>query len=320
MRDCISAIGENRRKIALVVDADDRLVGIVTDGDIRRGILRGISIDAPVTQIMNDHPTTASPDESTASIVAKLDSPGIDHIPVVAADGRLTDLITRDELHASQPLSTPVVLMAGGRGQRLYPLTKDVPKPMLPIGDMPLLEIILRRLAAQGFVNVYISVNYLADVIIDHVGDGSQFGLKVDYLHEDKPLGTAGALASLAGSVHEPFLVMNSDLLTHVDLRELLTFHQANSAAGTIGVREHVIEIPYGVVNLDGVKVASMAEKPLHRSLVNAGIYVLDPVALTHLVPGEYTDMPTLLSLLMAASQRRASTTSTPNSRFNSAV
>ncbi|KRC60457.1 hypothetical protein ASE14_05395 [Agromyces sp. Root81] len=300
VRDCIAAIGENRRKIALVVDADDILLGIVTDGDIRRGILRGLSIDASVTEIMNDRPTVASPDEDAESVLSKFDVPGIDHVPVVGPDGRVLDLITRGGLHAAKPVSTPVVLMAGGRGQRLYPLTKDVPKPMLPIGEMPLLEIILRRLAAQGFVNVYISVNYLADVIIDHVGDGRQFGLKVEYLHEDKPLGTAGALAALAGAFHEPFLVMNSDLLTHVDLRELLSFHKANSAAGTIGVREHVIEIPYGVVNLDGVKVASMAEKPLHRSLVNAGIYALEPLVLDRLSPGEYADMPTLLGMLMA--------------------
>jgi NDP-sugar pyrophosphorylase family protein len=170
---------------------------------------------------------------------------------------------------------------------------------MLPIGGIPLLEIILRNLAVQGFVNVYISVNYLAQVIIDHVGDGSRLGLHVQYVYEDKPLGTAGALASLAGVINEPLIVMNSDLLTQVNLREMLSFHKKQKARGTIGVREYLFEIPYGVVNLHGSTVESMVEKPLHRSLVNAGIYALDPSALTKLVHDEYCDMPTLLGMLM---------------------
>jgi NDP-sugar pyrophosphorylase family protein len=220
-------------------------------------------------------------------------------IPVLDAQGSVSSLLTLDDLAHPAQATTPVVLMAGGRGQRLYPLTKDVPKPMLPIGGVPLLEIILRNLAAQGFVNVHISVNYLADVIIDYVGDGSKLGLRVSYIHEEKPLGTAGALAALAGVITEPFIVMNSDLLTQVDLRELLSFHTKQGAKGTIGVREHFFEIPYGVVNLDGPIVRSMEEKPLHRSLVNAGIYALDPLALGLLSREEYLDMPTLLSQLM---------------------
>lgn len=271
----------------------------MTDGDIRRGILRGVDLDSLVTAVMNSQPLTVTPGTAEASILESMEEHAIRHMPVVDSDGRLADVYTAEDLRHRAHSTTPVVLMAGGRGQRLYPLTKDVPKPMLPIGGVPLLEIILRSLASQGFVNVYISVNYLAEVIIDHVGDGSSLGLSVTYIHEDKPLGTAGALAQLRDSVSETFIVMNSDLLTHVNLRDMLSFHDKQGAKATIGVREHLFEIPYGVVNLNGSLVESMVEKPMHRSLVNAGIYALDPIVLSRLVPGEYADMPSLLSLLM---------------------
>jgi len=299
VRETIGSISANRRQVALVVGADGRLLGIVTDGDIRRGILSGVDLDSPVTEVMNAHPHTVPPGTTEASILETMEERAIRHMPVVEEDGRLVDVFTAEDLRHRARATTPVVLMAGGRGQRLYPLTKDVPKPMLPIGGVPLLEIILRSLAAQGFVNVYISVNYLADVIIDHVGDGSSLGLSVKYIHEDKPLGTAGALAELSDTVSETFIVMNSDLLTHVNLRDMLSFHDKHEATATIGVREHLFEIPYGVVNLNGSAVESMVEKPMHRSLVNAGIYALDPMALQRLVPGEYADMPSLLAQLM---------------------
>ncbi len=306
VRDTITLIGANRGQIALVVDPARRLLGVVTDGDIRRGILRGLDLDAPVTAIMNDSPHVAGEDDSTVTIVEMMREFTVRQVPVIGSNGSLKSLFTLDELKHPAHASTPVVLMAGGRGQRLYPLTKDVPKPMLPIGGVPLLEIILRNLGAQGFVNIHISVNYLANVIMDYVGDGSKFGLNVKYVHEEHPLGTAGALAALAGEITEPFIVMNSDLLTQVNLRELLSFHQKQGAKGTIGVREHVFEIPYGVVNLDGPFVESMVEKPLHRSLVNAGIYALDPIALDLLTREEYLDMPTLLAQLMDGGHRVA--------------
>ena len=299
VRDTIEIIDANRKQIALVVDDRDQLLGVVADGDIRRGMLRGATLDAPITEIMTASPKVARQGQSAAAILEMMSEFEIRHVPVVDAGGVVTGLFTVDDLRQPAESTTPVVLMAGGRGQRLYPLTKETPKPMLSIGDSPLLSIILTNLRSQGFVNVFISVNYLADVIINYVGDGSRFGLRVTYVHEDKPLGTAGALGSLAGVISEPFIVMNSDLLTHVNLREMLSFHAKRDASGTIGVREHVFEIPYGVVNLDGAVVESMIEKPFHRSLVNAGIYALDPLALDLLVKGEYMDMPTLLGQLI---------------------
>jgi dTDP-glucose pyrophosphorylase len=299
VRDTIAVISANRGQIALVVDNDFRLLGVVTDGDVRRGILGGVNLQASVTEIMNASPHIGREDESSATLVDMMREYTVRQIPIVDDEGRVTSLFAHDDLAQPALSYTPIVLMAGGRGQRLYPLTKDVPKPMLPIGGVPLLEIILRNLAAQGFVNVHISVNYLANVIMDYVEDGSKFGLQVHYIHEEKPLGTAGALAALAGVITEPFIVMNSDLLTQVNLRELLSFHSKQAAKATIGVREHLFEIPYGVVNLDGTLVQSMVEKPLHRSLVNAGIYALDSMALDLLSREEYLDMPTLLAQLM---------------------
>jgi NDP-sugar pyrophosphorylase family protein len=166
---------------------------------------------------------------------------------------------------------------------------------MLKIGETPIIEIIIRNLKAQGFRKIYISVNYLADVIKDHLKDGAWLGVEIEYLYEDKPLGTAGAIAQLNGTIHEPFLVMNSDLLTKTDFRQLIKNHKKTGASATLGVREYTFQIPYGVVNLDGEVVESISEKPLHRSLVSAGIYALSPEALQLVTVGEYCDMPTLL-------------------------
>jgi NDP-sugar pyrophosphorylase family protein len=216
----------------------------------------------------------------------------------------LVDMHDLGDMLVAAEISTPVVLMAGGKGVRLFPLTKDVPKPMLKIGDQPIIEIILRKLHAQGFRNIYISVNYLADVIRDHVKDGAWLGLKVSYLEETQPLGTAGALAQLAGTIGEPFVVMNSDLLTNCDLRQVLKFHKKQVAAATLGVREYSFQVPYGVVNIDGNEVESISEKPVHRSMVSAGIYVLGPSALDLIPKDEFCDMPTLLDSVKAQGQK----------------
>lgn len=299
VRDAIATIDRSGQQFAIVLDGDDRLLGVITDGDVRRGLLRGMTLEAPVSEVMNASPKVASAGESTEDIVERMDELSLRHMPVIAQNGTVVGVVLGSDQARSHAMTTPVVLMAGGRGQRLYPLTKDVPKPMLPIGDIPLLEIILRNLAAQGFLDVHISVNYLAEVIIDHVGNGSRLGLNVKYIHEDKPLGTAGAIAQLKGTITEPFIVMNSDLLTHVDLRRLLAFHRKHQAEATVGVREYAFEIPFGVVNLEGTRIVSMEEKPLHRSLVNAGIYALDPIALSLLTPNQYADMPSLLEVMM---------------------
>lgn len=302
--DTISAINKGAKQIALVIDSDGRLQGTVTDGDIRRGLLRGLLLETPITEVMNARPHVARLEEDGQEVMTREIPQLIHNVPVVDADGRVVGMYTDEDLVMPTEISTPVVLMAGGKGVRLYPLTKDVPKPMLKIGDTPILEIILRKLKSQGFKNIFISVNYLADVIKEHVKDGAWLGLNVTYLHEDKPLGTAGALGQLQGSVNEPFIVMNSDLLTNVDFRSVVRFHKKHQAKATLGVREYTFQIPYGVVNIEGTEVESISEKPIHRSMVSAGIYALDPWALSLVPQGEYCDMPTLLDMIKANGQK----------------
>lgn len=299
VREALAKIDSGGKQLVLVVK-DGHLVGVVSDGDIRRGLLRGVELDDTVSEVINDHPATVLPTADQDEIERLKSRLGVRHIPVVDEKGVLIDLVGPDEQVAVE-LSTPVVLMAGGRGKRLYPLTKDLPKPMVPVGGVPMIEVILRRLRAQGFRRIHVSVNYLGHLIEEHLGDGSALGLEIDYLHETSPLGTAGALAQLDGRMTEPFVVMNSDLLTDVDLRRMLTFHRRVADGGTVGVREYTFEIPFGVVRLAGEAVESLAEKPQHRELVSAGIYVLEPVALSHLVRDEYCDMPTLLAELIDA-------------------
>ena len=300
----IEAINVGAKQIALVVDADSKLLGTVTDGDVRRGLLRGLALDASVAEVMNKTPHVASPDEDAQEVMTREFSKSIHQIPVIDANGKLIGLLTDQDLLVAAEISTPVVLMAGGKGVRLFPLTKDVPKPMLKIGDQPIIEIILRKLHAQGFRNIYISVNYLAEVIREHVSDGAWLGLKVTYLEETQPLGTAGALGQLAGKIGEPFVVMNSDLLTNCDLRQVVKFHKKQAAAATLGVREYSFQVPYGVVNIDGNEVESISEKPVHRSMVSAGIYVLDPSALESIPTDQFCDMPTLLDSVKSNGQR----------------
>jgi dTDP-glucose pyrophosphorylase len=303
VREAIEVLSATGRQIVLVLDDDDLLLGVVTDGDVRRGLLRGITIDDSVGEVMNATPVVATDDASDHDLRALMTSRGIRHVPVTT-DGRVARVYTFDDVLTPRPSPSSVVLMAGGRGERLRPLTDTVPKPMLPVAGVPMIEIILRNLADQGFRSVWISVNYLADVIIDHIGDGSQLGLSVRYLHEDRPLGTAGALAGLIDTIEHPFVVMNSDLLTQVNLRELLKFHGKQGSAITVGVREHVTQIPFGVVTLNGADVESIVEKPAHRVMVSAGIYAIDPSALTHLTADEYADMPWLLERVMESGRK----------------
>ncbi len=302
--ESLRVINDGALQIVLVLDAKGKLLGTVTDGDIRRGLLKGLQMSDSVLTIMNESPRTASETDDPRKVMRDLLPEMIHSVPVVDADNTVIGLLTDADLITPGEISTPVVLMAGGKGVRLYPLTKDVPKPMLKIGDMPILEIILRKLKSQGFKNIFISVNYLGNVIEEHVKDGAWLGLNVTYLHESQPLGTAGALGQLNGKLDEPFIVMNSDLLTNCDLSQVIRFHKKTNAKATLGVREYSIQIPYGVVNINGTEVESISEKPLHRSMVSAGIYALDPWALSLVPADEYCDMPTLLDKIKAEGQK----------------
>ncbi len=306
MVEVIRLINEMASQFAIVVDEAGRIVGSVTDGDIRRGILAEVPLDAPIRRIMNPKPAVLDVGEDSESALRIMRHQHIHQLPVVDAQGQVVDVISLDDALAVNDLDNWVVIMAGGMGSRMWPLTKDLPKPMLPVADRPLLEHIVRSLADQGLRKLFVSVNYLADTIRDHFGDGSAFGLEIDYLAEPEPLGTCGGLSLLRERPERPLLVMNGDLLTHVNFRELLGFHARQNSLATVCVREYYYEVPFGVVEIEGSDLTQLVEKPVYRHLVNAGIYVLEPEALDHLNAGERLDMTQLLARLMRQGARPA--------------
>jgi dTDP-glucose pyrophosphorylase len=294
--DAIRRLEETHQQIALVVDAEGRLQGTVTDGDIRRGILREAALTDPVGRVMNATPLTARLGDSPEALLAMMHSRGIHQLPLVDADGRLAGLETVDDLIAHPKRDNWVVLMAGGLGTRLRPLTEDTPKPLLRIGAKPLLETILENCIAAGFHQFFLSVNYLANQVQAYFGDGSRWNVTIKYIKEREFLGTAGSLALLPEAPALPVLVMNGDVLTKLNFRHLMDFHAQSGALATMCVRDHSIQVPYGVVNVECERIVSLEEKPVRRFLVNAGIYVLDPEAIGYIPEGRQYDMPELLT------------------------
>lgn len=300
LREAIETIDASAMQIALVVDESRRLLGTVTDGDIRRGILRGIALDQPIDRIMNAQPTVARSDEPREQVLANMQRKQLHRIPIVDEQGRVVGIEFLEELIQPHLKENWVVLMAGGLGSRLRPLTNDCPKPMLKVGNKPLLETILENFIEYGFRHFYISVNYMAEMVKEYFGDGSRWGVEIRYLEEDQKLGTAGALSLLPDRPSAPLLVMNGDVLTKINFRQLLDFHAGHHSQATMCVREYDFQVPYGVVRIDNHRITGIDEKPVQRFFVNAGIYVLDPQALNAIPAGDYFDMPTLFEKLIA--------------------
>jgi len=301
IRETIELIDSSAMQIALVVDGETHLLGTVTDGDIRRGILRGLSLDETIDKIMNRNPSVCNEDEPREAVIARMSARRLHHMPVVNKDGRLVGLETHEELLSPRERSNIVVLMAGGLGVRLRPLTENCPKPMLKIGGRPILETILLNFIEYGFSRFYISVNYMADVVKSYFGDGSRWGVQISYLHEDQRLGTAGALALLPEKPAAPLFIMNGDLLTKVNFAHLMDFHAAHKAKATMCVREYDFQVPYGVVKIESHSITAIEEKPVQSFFVNAGIYVLEPETLNLIPKDVFFDMPTLFDKLIAA-------------------
>lgn len=282
----VETINNSSLQVALVVDDENRLVGMLTDGDVRRAILRNISLDNPVERIMSKEVTIATVRDSQESILSLMHEKDLRHIPILDDSGRIVDLKVLFEMvePKCQRLDNWVVLMAGGTGSRLRPLTENSPKPLLKVGGRPVLETIIEKLRECGLYRFFISINYKANMIEEYFGDGSKWGVEISYLREVKELGTAGSLTLLPDPPSLPIVVMNSDLLTKVNFRQLLDFHMKNTAAATMCVREYDLRIPFGVVDVDGLCLTSLREKPVHRFFVNAGIYILEPEVL-ELIP-----------------------------------
>ncbi|MGA7802785.1 MAG: nucleotidyltransferase family protein [Gammaproteobacteria bacterium] len=306
IRETIERIDASSAQIALVCDAGNHLLGTVTDGDVRRGILRGVRLETPVREIMNTRPTKAGPNDDRGIILEIMKKKLLRQIPIVDGANCVLGLETLDELLRPEQRDSVVVIMAGGLGMRLRPLTEECPKPMLPIGGRPILETILCNFVEYNFRRFYISVNYMAERISEYFGDGSKWGAEIHYIHEDRKLGTAGALSLLPIRPNDPFIVMNGDVLTKVNFDHLLDFHSGHAAQGTMCVREYDFEVPYGVVNIQDNRISDIDEKPVHRFFVNAGIYVLEPSVLDHIEPQTHLDMPDLFKKLMRAGRETA--------------
>ena len=306
IRDAVRLIEQSRRGIAPIVDEAGRLRGTLTDGDIRRAILRGGDLDSAAAEVMNKTPFTATAGTSESELLFLLRERGLEAVPLLDAQGRLVSLAhVRDLMPESHEPGgaegfVAAVVMAGGEGIRLRPITNTIPKPMVDVGGMPLVERHVRRLERAGVKRVFLAVNYLAEVIERHFAARPPQGLSIDYLREDRKLGTAGALSLLPKLPEGPILVLNADVLHAADYGHFLSFHQAQGAALTVAAVEHHIQIPYGVIRLDEGRVTALEEKPSQKFLCNAGIYALSPAARARIVGGKAIDMTSVIADLTA--------------------
>jgi len=302
LRDAAKNLTESSLKIVLVIDVDGKLLGTISDGDIRRGLLRGLTLDKDVSEVLHKNPLVTPEGMSQLHIRQLMAANSIHQIPEVDKEGRVVSLHTWDEFIATESISNKMVIMAGGKGTRLRPHTENCPKPMLLVGGKPMLQNIIERARDEGFGEFLLSVNYLAHMIEEYFGDGSALDVNIEYIHEDSPLGTAGSLSMISELIDQPFVVTNGDVITDIRYSDLLEFHQRQESIATMAVRLHEWQHPFGVVQMDGLNIVGFEEKPVARSHINAGVYALSPLALKELNFGESCDMPTLFERLQAKS------------------
>ena len=292
----IQILDQEALKIVLVTDDEGRLIGTITDGDIRRALIKSLGMRALIIDVMCDNPAVASIDDGHEEILAIMENKGLLQIPVLDQERRIVSLKTIQNMLRKEKYDNPVFLLAGGFGKRLHPLTDDIPKPLLTVGTKPILERILQQFIEAGFQNFYISTHYKAEMFREYFGDGSQWGINIEYVYESEPLGTAGALGLLPDSLPDlPMMMMNGDLLTKLNFDSLLKFHMENDSVATMCVREYDFEVPYGVIKAEDHRVTEIIEKPVHKFFVNAGIYVLSPELVKRMKKNVYSDMPNFL-------------------------
>ena len=301
IEDALKILNLPSNRLVLVVSEKDVLLGVITDGDIRRALLRGKHLKSSVSEAMNSTPITINNNSYNHDVEVLISKTGVSSFPVLKED-KIIGLVVSEKTGAFKfKRDNPVFIMAGGFGTRLGELTKTCPKPMLKIGGKPLLEIIIEGLIKNGLSNFYISTHYMPDVIENFFEDGSKWGVKIKYIYEKEPLGTGGSLGLLPSDVNPlPILLVNGDILTNMNYANLIDFHEKQQSAATVCVRTHEITIPYGVIENDGIKITSMMEKPTHSFFVNAGIYVLDHKIKKLCNPNEYIDLPSLIERNMA--------------------
>lgn len=298
LRDLVEAINRSGFGTVFVIDNDKVLRAAVTDGDVRRALLSGHGLESPASTALNEHFVFLAKDDRALSSEARQTGAnrGLTELPIIDSLGRLIGVEKQKARLASQTRPNAVALMAGGQGLRLRPLTEDTPKPMLPVGGKPILEHIIDDLRREGFIKIFLAVNYLAEKIEDHFEDGSPFGVQIEYIREDQPLGTAGPLSLIGSPGLSPMVVMNADLMVGVSFAAMVDYHVEKAAAITVGAKVVETTSPFGVLSTNGAVVTSMAEKPKRVDLVNAGVYVISPEVVASLPHGEPQDMPDLIT------------------------
>lgn len=299
LSDAILAIDKGSIGVAFVVSPEFNVIGSLTDGDVRRALLAGKKLEDPIDIIMNTSPIVASVADGVSECHALMKRHGIRQIPRLDGEGVLVDFVLLDDPMITKKLENDVIIIAGGLGTRLYPLTENIPKPMLDVGGKPILQSIIEDLRSQGLHRFTLCVNYLSEVIINHFEDGHNFGVEIKYVHEDRRMGTGGALSLLGTSPELPCIVMNGDIVTNLDFRRLYEFHTMNNAMATVALNEHSTTIPFGVMELSNGMIQAMVEKPTSTVFVNAGIYILSPKVFSYIKKDEAFDMPQLIQTLL---------------------
>jgi dTDP-glucose pyrophosphorylase len=291
-------------KIVLVVNEASKLLGTISDGDIRRGLLRGLNLDSPASKIIQYNAFVVPPEMSREMVQQLMVANKIYQIPIVDSQTNLVGLHLWDDITACPKRVNTMIIMAGGKGRRLLPHTQDCPKPMVLVRGKPMLEHIIERAKAEGFNRFVLAIYHLGQIIESYFGDGAWLDVNIDYLHENSPLGTAGALGLLNPIPDEPFVVTNGDVITDVRYGELIDFHNRHESSATMAVRRHEWKNPFGVVHMQGVEIIGFEEKPITQSYINAGVYVLSPDVITELAVDTACDMPTLFELLHSKAKR----------------
>jgi dTDP-glucose pyrophosphorylase len=299
IKETLEIIDNGALQIALIVDENDKLLGTLTDGDLRRGLLKGLDLNSSIESIIFKTPTIAKISNTKEEILKLALSKKLHQIPIIDDNGKVLGIQEIEELVKPKEKTNKVVLMVGGLGTRLRPLTENIPKPMLKVGNKPILQTIVEKFAEYGYTNIVMCVNYKSHIIQDYFGDGNTFGISIEYVLEKQRMGTAGALSLLKEKPTEPFFVMNGDLLTSINFEHLHDFHMSNNSIGTMCVREYDFQVPYGVVNIRDSKILAIEEKPTHKFFISAGIYMLSPEVLDYIPKNEFYDMPTLFEKLI---------------------
>ena len=304
IQQAIHSLEASSQQIVLAVTDRGELRGTLTDGDIRRAFLKGLQLTSPIDHAINDNPLVVPPGLGRDAVIGLMQANKIHQMPVVDEQGKVVGLHVWAAMYEPKSLENVMLIMAGGRGKRLRPHTENCPKPMLEVGGKPMLLHIIERAKADGFRRFIISLHYLGEMIESFFGDGGAFGVVIEYVREQTPLGTAGCLSLLAKVPESPFVVANGDVLTDIHYNEVLDFHCRHNAVATMAVRQHEMQNQFGVVRINGVELVGFEEKPIYRSHINAGIYVLCPSALSHLEANAYCDMPTLFDRIRLKSGR----------------